>query len=79
MESGENMKVCGDWASLWGYLRAYCYRCAVDYILFFTGDVDVTANENEIRDWKYVDKAELQAMFEAPGTKLPIFGLPMGK
>ncbi|VDB99663.1 unnamed protein product [Peniophora sp. CBMAI 1063] len=40
----------------------------VDYILFFTGDVDVTANENEIRDWKYVDKAELQAMFEAPGN-----------
>lgn len=40
----------------------------MDYILFFTGDVDVTANENEIRDWKYVDKAELQAMFDAPGT-----------
>ena len=39
----------------------------MDYILFFTGDVDVTANENEIRDWKYVDKAELQAVFEAPG------------
>ena len=42
--------------------------CAVDYILFFTGDVDVTANANEIRDWKYVDKAELQAMFEDPGA-----------
>lgn len=24
-------------------------------------------NENEIRDFKYVDKAELQAMFDAPG------------
>lgn len=33
-----------------------------------TADVDVTANPNEIRDFKYVDKAELQAMFEAPGT-----------
>jgi isopentenyldiphosphate isomerase len=43
-------------------------RGAVDYILFFTGDVDVTANPNEIRDWKYVSKEELQAMFDAPGT-----------
>ena len=40
---------------------------SVDYILFFTGDVDVTPNANEIRDYKYVDKAELQAMFDAPG------------
>lgn len=40
----------------------------VDYILFFTGDVDVTPNLNEIRDHKYVSKAELQAMFEDPGT-----------
>ncbi|THH21520.1 hypothetical protein EW146_g24 [Bondarzewia mesenterica] len=40
----------------------------VDYILFMTGDVDVTANPNEIRDYKYVDKAELQAMFDAPGN-----------
>ncbi|KAA1471502.1 Isopentenyldiphosphate isomerase [Dentipellis sp. KUC8613] len=40
----------------------------VDYILFFTGDVTVTPNENEIRDHKYVDKAELQAMFDAPGN-----------
>jgi isopentenyldiphosphate isomerase len=39
----------------------------VDYILFMTGNVDVTANANEIRDWKYVDKAELQAMFKNQG------------
>ena len=38
----------------------------VDYILFLTADVDVKANLNEIRDWKYVDKAELQAMFDEP-------------
>ncbi|EIW64647.1 Isopentenyldiphosphate isomerase [Trametes versicolor FP-101664 SS1] len=36
----------------------------VDYILFLTADVTVTPNPNEIRDHKYVDKAELQAMFE---------------
>lgn len=43
--------------------------CAtVDYILFLTADVDVTPNLNEIRDHKYVDKAELQAMFDAPGN-----------
>jgi len=40
----------------------------VDYILFLTADVDVTPNENEIRDHKYVSKEELQAMFEDPGT-----------
>ncbi|KAI0068211.1 Isopentenyldiphosphate isomerase [Artomyces pyxidatus] len=40
----------------------------VDYILFLTADVDVTANPNEIRDYKYVDKAELQAMFEETGN-----------
>ncbi|KZP31370.1 Isopentenyldiphosphate isomerase [Athelia psychrophila] len=40
----------------------------VDYILFITADVDVTPNVNEIRDHKYVDKAELQAMFDEPGS-----------
>ncbi|KAI0052883.1 Isopentenyldiphosphate isomerase [Auriscalpium vulgare] len=40
----------------------------VDYILFFTADVTVTANENEIRDFKYVDKAELQTMFAQEGN-----------
>jgi isopentenyl-diphosphate delta-isomerase len=45
-----------------------CY-CSVDYILFLTADVTVTANANEIRDHKYVDKAELQAMFEEEGMK----------
>lgn len=43
----------------------------VDYILFFTGDVDVKMNDNEIRDFKYVNKAELQAMFEAEGMCYP--------
>lgn len=36
----------------------------MDYILFLTADVTVEPNLNEIRDHKYVDKAELQAMFE---------------
>ncbi|KAK0478370.1 Isopentenyldiphosphate isomerase [Armillaria novae-zelandiae] len=40
----------------------------VDYILFFTADVDVTPNLNEIRDYKYVSKEELQAMFDEPGN-----------
>jgi len=40
----------------------------VDYILFLTADVTVTPNVNEIRDHKYVDKAELQAMFEESGN-----------
>jgi isopentenyl-diphosphate delta-isomerase len=39
----------------------------VDYILFLTADVTVNPNANEIRDHKYVDKAELQAMFEDQG------------
>ncbi|EIN13764.1 Isopentenyldiphosphate isomerase [Punctularia strigosozonata HHB-11173 SS5] len=40
----------------------------VDYILFLTADVNVTPNLNEIRDFKYVDKDELKAMFDAPGN-----------
>ncbi len=44
--------------------------CLVDYILFLTADVTVTPNENEIRDYKYVDKAELQAMFEDQGMQI---------
>ena len=35
-----------------------------------TADVTVTPNPNEIRDFKYVDKAELQAMFEDQGKLL---------
>jgi hypothetical protein len=42
----------------------------VDYIVFLTADVSVTPNANEIRDYKYVDKAELQAMFADPGACL---------
>lgn len=48
----------------------------VDYILFLTADVDVTPNVNEIRDFKYVDKAELQAMFdESTNSFTPWFKL----
>ncbi|KAH7910941.1 NUDIX hydrolase domain-like protein [Hygrophoropsis aurantiaca] len=36
----------------------------IDYILFLTADVTVTPNVNEIRDHKWVDKAELQSMFD---------------
>jgi len=38
----------------------------IDYILFLTANVTVNPNANEIRDHKYVDKAELQAMFDDP-------------
>ena len=41
------------------------YSCLVDYILFMTANVDVTPNLNEIRDYKYVDKQELIAMFDS--------------
>jgi len=40
----------------------------VDYILFLSADVDVTPNTNEIRDYRYVSKAELQAMFKEEGN-----------
>ena len=40
----------------------------MDYILFLIADVTVTPNLNEIRDHKYVSKAELQSMFEDPST-----------
>jgi isopentenyldiphosphate isomerase len=38
----------------------------VDYILFLTADVEdvTTPNENEVSTVKYVDQAELKAMFE---------------
>lgn len=36
----------------------------VDYILFITADVTVTPNPNEVRDYRWVDKAEIQDMFE---------------
>ena len=36
-----------------------------------TADVTVTPNANEIRDHKYVDKAELQAMFDDQGMQKP--------
>ena len=34
-----------------------------------TADVTVNPNVNEIRDHKYVDKAELQAMFSDQGMQ----------
>ncbi|KAG5647974.1 hypothetical protein DXG03_007008 [Asterophora parasitica] len=40
----------------------------VDYILFLTADVTVEANTNEIKDFKYVDKEELQSMFQEEGN-----------
>lgn len=33
-----------------------------------TADVTVTPNTNEIRDHKWVDKAELQKMFDNPSA-----------
>ncbi|KAG6336669.1 hypothetical protein ID866_2416 [Astraeus odoratus] len=42
---------------LWGEHEGF------DYILFITADVTVKPNLNEIRDYKWVDKAELQSMF----------------
>lgn len=49
----------------------------VDYILFFTGDVTVTPNLNEISDHKYVSKAELQEMFANPGMyPIPLLFYP---
>ena len=71
MACGESMKVRVFALSLSSLLFACIPRlivgCSVDYILFLTADVTVTANVNEIRDHKYVDKAELQAMFEEEG------------
>ena len=59
---------CLGWREL---TRAFAlFFPVVDYILFLTADVDVTPNLNEIRDYKYVDKAELQAMFEDPCESL---------
>ena len=42
----------------------------VDYILFLTANVTVEANLNEIRDYKYVSKEELQTMFNDPSMHL---------
>ncbi|RPD62912.1 Isopentenyldiphosphate isomerase [Lentinus tigrinus ALCF2SS1-6] len=48
----------------------------VDYILFLTADVTVTPNLNEIRDFKYVSKDELKAMFDdASNSFTPWFKL----
>jgi isopentenyl-diphosphate delta-isomerase len=43
-------------------------RIIVDYILFLTVDVDgvMAPNVNEVDAVKYVDQAELKAMFEEP-------------
>ena len=52
------------------YMRHADHSNPVDYILFLTADVSVTPNLNEIRDYKYVSKEELQAMFEDPSECL---------
>jgi isopentenyldiphosphate isomerase len=62
MGCGESMKVC-----LPEQLNTECSPAPVDYILFLTADVSVTPNNNEIQAYKYVDKDELQAMFQQPG------------
>jgi len=65
------MKVCVDTVCNFFKLRAdvsLSRLLIVDYILFLTADVTVTPNNNEIQDYKYVDKAELQAMFDDPCT-----------
>ena len=67
MDSGESMKVRSNAALRMDRLMVWL---SVDYILFFTGDVTVTPNENEIRDHKYVSKQELQDMFADPGAFL---------
>jgi len=40
----------------------------VDYILFLTTDVTVAPNPNEVRNYKYVSKEELKAMFDDEGN-----------
>ncbi len=50
-----------------GVLTMGFLRFVVDYILFLTADVTVEPNLNEIRDYKYVDKKELQTMFDDSG------------
>lgn len=63
MVYGASMKA-RTWRDMW--IFGYPDASAVDYILFLTADVDVTPNLNEIRDYKYVDKEELQKMFDDP-------------
>ena len=78
MGSGANMKVSFQHCYLTsnhftGPLPLYAHVGVdkVDYILFFTGDVDVTPNLNEISEYKYVSKSELQQMFEDPCMFIP--------
>jgi len=65
-------------SSLVRLLPRLTFGRAVDYILFLTADVTVTANENEIRDYKYVDKAELQEMFKNEGNATCLCSLRSG-
>ncbi|KIM85182.1 hypothetical protein PILCRDRAFT_817177 [Piloderma croceum F 1598] len=54
----------------------------VDYILFITADVEdvTTPSENEVSAVKYVDQAELKAMFEEPKNSFtPWFKLIVNK
>ncbi|KAL7270557.1 isopentenyl-diphosphate delta-isomerase idi1 [Rhizina undulata] len=38
----------------------------IDYILFIQAQVDLEINPNEVKDYKYVTAAELEAMFKDP-------------
>jgi isopentenyl-diphosphate Delta-isomerase len=49
---------------IWFQLSILSFPLIVDYILFLTADVTVTPNANEVRDFEYVSKEELQAMFD---------------
>ena len=66
------MKVCH---FLMRLLSFYLFRIkcklppTVDYILFLVADVTVTPNLNEIRDYKYISKEELQSMFKDPSNQ----------
>ena len=39
----------------------------VDYIMIFQGDVDVHMNPNEVKSIRYVDRTELESLFEMAG------------
>ena len=56
------MKVCMFMEPFGSVLLTLMCGQSMDYILFLTADVDVTPNTNEIRDYKYVHKAERLAI-----------------
>ena len=66
MGCGESMKVQGSSQSFLVNWQIEPTIVLVDYILFLTADVTITPNLNEVRDYKYVNKQELQTMFDDP-------------